>query len=155
MRSTGHLLFECAIAILIMGVFLILSTPNQLTREHQHQQIEQILTTAIDQCRLLSMYKQSVSKICPSKDGVTCAENWDGAFILCQQNEKTLTYKIPMPHALSWRANFDNHPYITLRANGSASKEQGHFTIGCQTIPRCSHLYINYNGSTRLHSQSV
>ena len=151
MRNTGHILFECTIAILILGIFLALNTPGQWSREHRHQQIEQLLMTAIDQCRLLSMYKQSNSILCPSENGTTCADNWSGAYILCKQHKKTLVYNMPIPHTLSWHANFDNRSYITFRLDGSASKEQGHFTIGCDSASRCSYVYINHNGSARLH----
>ena len=149
MHNTGHIYFECTIAILILGIVLTLYTPNALAPKHQHQQIEQLLMTAIDQCRLLAMYKQFNSILCPSKNGTTCADNWGGAYMLCKQHKKTLVYNIPVPHALSWHANFDNRSYITFRINGSTSKEQGHFTIGCDVASRCSYVYINHNGSVR------
>ena len=80
-----------------------------------------------------------------------CAESWHSDSLICQQHNKTVfhnTLHKNYPH--TWHANFDDKPFITFRPDGSTTKEQGHFSLGCTTNLPCTHVYINFNGSARL-----
>lgn len=157
----GFTLFEVLIVLAITAILMSIITPSFYTfsAKSEAKATIQKLSGLIRLARNHSVDHQNSTLLCPSKDGLTCSQNWqDGALIfedinndkILNQAESIIYFQTPLAEngSIRWSAL---HNYLSFSGQGISGSSAGSF-IYCpaDNNPKYANaLIVSFSGKIR------
>ena len=128
----GFSILETTMVVTLISIFLLFTLP-EISKLQRHIRLQQAVSEwaqHLSQARELAIKTQNKIIFCPTQDGISCSDSWQGKLILIGQNQVIRNYSaLSSAITIEWHGFPSWLPYPVFQANGLLENENGHFIV--------------------------